>query len=437
MKAADRGATVTGGRDATMRYIPGDAALSVCMPPNPQAPSGWRWVALDKVAKMESGHTPSRRHPEYWVGDIPWIGVRDAGKNHGATITDTAEHTNELGINNSSARLLPKGTVCLSRGGTVGYVIMLGRPMATSQGFANWICGDELKPEFLAYLFLSEIDALHRFSIGTTIQTIYYPDLKAFHVCIPQLPEQQRIVGLLDEAFDCIATAKANAEKNLQNARALFESHLQSVLIQRGSGWKTTTLGEEIDLLAGFAFKSGQYTNTNDDIRLLRGDNIIPGCLRWDDVKRWPANDTEEYDRYQLCEGDVVLAMDRPWVKAGLKHATISADDVPCLLVQRTARLRGGTNLDNRFLKLLIGSSAFTSHILGVQTGIGVPHISGQQIKDFEFARPPIGDQRRIANNLESLREVTLRLESLYQQKLAALEALEKSLLHQAFSGEF
>ena len=169
---------------------------------------------------------------------------------------------------------------------------------------------------------------------------------------------------------------------------------------------------------------------------MLRGDNIIPGYLRWDDVKKWPANDTEDYERYRLCEGDVVLAMDRPWIKAGLKHAMITAEDVPSFLVQRTARLRGGVNLDNRFLKLLIGSSAFTSHILGVQTGIGVPHISGQQIKDFEFARPPMSEQRRIADNLESLTTETQRLTTLYTRKLAALEGLKKSLLHRAFSGE-
>jgi type I restriction enzyme S subunit len=250
------------------------------------------------------------------------------------------------------------------------------------------------------------------------------------------LTEQQRIVSLLDEAFAGIATAIANAEKNLQNARDLFESQLQSAFTRRGKGWVETTLGKEIDLLAGFAFKSAQYSNKEKDIRLLRGDNIIQGCLRWDDVKRWPANDTKEYERYELCEGDVVLAMDRPWVKAGLKHATIAADDLPCLLVQRTARLRGGPNLENPFLKLLIGSSAFSSHILGVQTGIGVPHISGQQIKDFEFARPPVAEQKHIADNLELLRDETQRLASIYERKLAALEALKKSLLHQAFTGQ-
>ncbi len=298
-----------------------------------------------------------------------------------------------------------------------------------------------LDSRFLYYFCLSYDFSVH--NKGTTIPSLVKSDLLQIRIQFPPLPEQQRIVGILDEAFDGIATAKAYAEKNLKNARALFESHLQSVFTQaplsgvegRGEGWVTTTLGSEIDLLAGFAFKSAQYTNNDGDIRLLRGDNIIQGCLRWDEVKKWPVNDTASYDRYQIREGDVVLAMDRPWVKAGLKHAIITADDLPCLLVQRTARLRGGENLDNRFLMFLIGSAAFTSHILGVQTGIGVPHISGQQIQDFEFARPPLGEQRHIADKLDALREETQRLESLYQRKLAALDELKKSLLHQAFSG--
>ena len=259
--------------------------------------------------------------------------------------------------------------------------------------------------------------------------------LNSIPIPVPPLPEQQRIVGILDEAFDGIATAKANAEKNLQNARALFESHLQDIFAKGGEGSIETTLGADIDLLSGFAFKSACYSNSESDIRLLRGDNIVQGALRWDDVKRWPASETEEFERYQLRSGDVVLAMDRPWVKAGLKRAQISADDLPCLLVQRTSRLRGNKHLNNRFLVYLISSGAFTRHILGVQTGLGVPHISGQQIKDFRFFKPPIDEQVRIADGLDALSYGTQRLESLYQQKLTALDALKKSLLHQAFSG--
>jgi type I restriction enzyme S subunit len=256
---------------------------------------------------------------------------------------------------------------------------------------------------------------------------------KSIEIEYPPLPEQRRIVGILDEAFAGIATAKANAEKNLQNARALFESHLHAVFTHRGPGWVETNLGAEVDLLAGFAFKSSRYTTADTGIRLLRGDNIVQGSLRWDDVKKWSASDTNDY---ALRAGDVVLAMDRPWVKAGLKRAMISESDLPCLLVQRTARLRGKANLDNQFLAFLIGSADFTHHVLGVQTGIGVPHISGQQIKDFVFHRPSKSEQTRIAQKLNALQTETRRLEALYARKLAALDELKASLLHQAFSGQ-
>lgn len=260
--------------------------------------------------------------------------------------------------------------------------------------------------------------------------------IETYPVPLPSVKEQQRIVGILDEAFAGIATAKANAEKNLRNARALFESRLESVFTQPADDWKTTTLGAEIDLLVGFAFKSARYTNSDESIRLLRGDNIIQGCLRWDDAKKWPADDVAAYERYQLREGDVVLAMDRPWVKAGLKRAVISADDLPCLLVQRTACLRSRTDLDNRFLMHMVGSGSFIRHIVGVQTGLGVPHVSGQQIKDFAFSLPSLVEQRKTADRLDSLSTETQRLESIYKRKLVALDALKQSLLHQAFSGQ-
>ncbi len=131
MKKAQRSITTTGGRDATTRHIPGDHALAVGMPVM-VVPVGWTWTKLTDLARLESGHTPSRKHPEYWHGEIPWITLTDARPNHGRIIDDTAEHTNELGIANSSARLLPKNTVCLSRTASVGYVIVMGREMATS-----------------------------------------------------------------------------------------------------------------------------------------------------------------------------------------------------------------------------------------------------------------------------------------------------------------
>lgn len=271
---------------------------------------------------------------------------------------------------------------------------------------------------------------------GATTPHLYQRDITEFPVVLPPLTEQRRIVGVLDEAFESIAVAKANAEKNLQSAKALYQSQVNSVLLHAGAQWKRTTLGAETNLFVGFAFKSKGYTSSGESVRLLRGDNIIQGRLRWEDAKRWPLNDTADYERYWLREGDVVLAMDRPWVKTGLKHAMISTDDLPSLLVQRTACLRAKPGINNRFLLYVIGSDDFVTHILGNQTGIGVPHISGQQIADFGFLLPPLARQELIVQHLKGIQGSAQGLEAIYSQKCAALDELKKSILHQAFTGK-
>jgi type I restriction enzyme S subunit len=132
---------------------------------------------------------------------------------------------------------------------------------------------------------------------------------------------------------------------------------------------------------------------------------------------------------YQLRDGDVVLAMDRPWIEAGLKYAAISTYDLPCLLVQRTARLRGGPRLDNRFLRYLIGSREFTQHIHAITTGTAVPHISGRDIKDFAFLLLPLAEQKAIAAVLGALDD---KIE-LNRRMNVTLEAIARALFQSWF----
>jgi type I restriction enzyme, S subunit len=160
-------------------------------------------------------------------------------------------------------------------------------------------------------------------------------------------------------------------------------------------------LGDHVRLMSGNPFKSAGYSGSG--IRLLRGDNVAQGSIRWDNARYWPSAGADAYQRYRLQAGDVVLAMDRPWIAAGLKYAAVRPADVPSLLVQRVACLRALPTVDQRFLAYLIGSPAFTAHVLGVQTGTTVPHVSGRQIQDFEFARPPLRDQRAIGELLGAL----------------------------------
>lgn len=193
--------TRTGGRDATDAVVPGKYALSIGAPPT-QPPNGFAWRKLTDIARLESGHTPSRARPEYWDGGIPWIGIKDATGNHGRAIPDTLQHVSQLGIDNSSARILPAGTVCLSRTASVGYVVIMGVPMATSQDFVNWVCGPELSPQYLRYVLMVEQDSIRRFAYGTTHQTLYYPDAKALHVSLPTRVVQDSIVAVLGAIDD-------------------------------------------------------------------------------------------------------------------------------------------------------------------------------------------------------------------------------------------
>lgn len=191
------------GRDASVAIIEGRAALSVGDPKTP-CPPGWVRVPLMRVAKLESGHTPSRQHPEWWGGDVPWIGIADAREHHGAVITGTSQYTNAEGLANSAARLLPAGTVCLSRTASVGYVTIMGAQMATSQDFVNWVCSDALSPEFLMYAILAEGEHLLKFGKGTTHTTIYFPEVKAFHITLPPRAEQDAVVARVKERLGVV-----------------------------------------------------------------------------------------------------------------------------------------------------------------------------------------------------------------------------------------
>jgi type I restriction enzyme S subunit len=196
-----------------------------------------------------------------------------------------------------------------------------------------------------------------------------------------------------------------------------------------GDDWQSVKLGDVVDLLTGFPFKSNHYTDDLLAPRLLRGDNVGQGVLRWAGAKRWPKHATKGLDEYWLREGDVILAMDRPWIEAGLKFGAIRESDLPALLVQRVARLRGTEQLDAKYLKYLIASSAFTDHVLAVETGTAVPHISGNQVKSFSLILPPLADQCAIGGYLAMLDD---KIE-LNQRMNETLEAMARALFKSWF----
>jgi type I restriction enzyme S subunit len=250
---------------------------------------------------------------------------------------------------------------------------------------------------------------------GATVDTLTIQKLKSVIVDLPPLPEQQRIVGILDEAFDGIATAKANTEKNLQNARALFESHLQAVFSQRGEGWMETSL-------SGCCFK------------ILAGGDVPKGRVSQEPTTQYSipiySNGAKNEGLYGYTDTASVL---KPSVTISAR-GTIGFSAIriePFLPVVRLIVLiPDEEKVDLSFLYYTVMGMDFGN------TGTSIPQLTVPNLKERKICIPPVNQQKEIVANLDVFRDETQRLESIYQQKLAALDELKKSLLDQAFTGQ-
>lgn len=169
--------------------------------------------------------------------------------------------------------------------------------------------------------------------------------------------------------------------------------------------WRETTLGDAADLLVGYAFKSAEFSEDAGDVRLLRGVNIGQGDLDWGRSAYWPTAEAEG-SMYHLEAGDVVLAMDRPWIDAGLKRSRVRQEDLPALLVQRVTRLRGAAEARTSFIHHLIASEGFSRYIQSIVTGATVPHISQSTIAAFRFRLPPLDYQDRLCQVLDAIEDL-------------------------------
>lgn len=197
------------------------------------APKGWKWEKLTRLAILESGHTPRKSVPEYWEnGDVYWLSLQDIREANGTIIKNTKFKPTMKGIENSSARLLPEGTVCFCRDISVGYVTIMGKEMSTTQHFANWICGDELNNKFLMYSFMAAKDHLLNSGQGTTVKTIYMPALKDLRILLPKVEEQTEIVRRVEQLFAYADTLEQQAKA----AKARVDNLTQAILAKAFRG---------------------------------------------------------------------------------------------------------------------------------------------------------------------------------------------------------
>lgn len=291
--------------------------------------------------------------------------------------------------------------------------------------------------EFFGYVLRDIEEELKQSGEGCGGQTELNRSVLAerFVVRFPKsLAEQQRIVGVLDEAFAGFATAQANAETNLRNARALFETHLQSVFSQRSKGWVEKTLEEVVNaqctLSYGIVQPGQEYPN---GMPVVRPTDLTAKTITLDGLKRIEPKLADSYRRTTLRGGELllcvrgstgVISMTAP----ELAGANVTRGIVPIVFAPSLVRQDFGF--------FLMTSEAIQRQIRAKTYGAALMQINIGELRKLTVSFPSLIEQERMAVTLHALSTETQCLESLYQQKLAALAALKKSLLHQAFSGD-
>jgi len=288
---------------------------------------------------------------------------------------------------------------------------------------------DGLLKRFLFYFLYTRVEENLRISAGAAQPNLSTEQIKDFHIPLPPLPEQQRIVGILDEAFESIATAKTNAEKNLKNARALFESHLQSVFNQRGEGWVEKRLEQVGTTQTGSTPKTVERDNYGDFIAFIKpADFNTDGSLNYEN---------DGLSAKGLSEARKVTADSVVMVCIGATIGKCGYCDRDITTNQQINTLTPSYGVFHKFLYYQMLTENFQRRVLLSSSQATLPIINKSKWSALTVALPPnLEEQKRIAAKFDALCEETQRLESIYQRKLEALDELKKSLLHQAFAGE-
>jgi len=297
----------------------------------------------------------------------------------------------------------------------------------------------ELDREFLFYWLLSEqtCERIDATCTGARMPRAQMNVVLEFDFSFPSRSEQHRIVALLDEAFAGLATARVNAERNLQNARALFESHLESVFSRQGEDWMEMPLAELCDVKHGYAFDGRFFSSQGDYVLLTPGNFYEHGGYRdRGEKQKYFIGDIPK--EYVLNKGDLLVAMTEQ--ATGLLGSPILVPESGKFLHnQRLGLVRRKTETPwtNEFFFHVFNTRHVRSEIQSSASGVKVRHTSPSKIGNILVSFPgSLDEQRKIVNRLTSLTEEIQRLTRIYEYKLAALEELKASLLHQAFNGE-
>jgi type I restriction enzyme S subunit len=380
--------------------------------------NGWQYKRLGDVCEIIKGRKPVLKRTPL-NGDLPYL-VAKVMRNSKDAEYASLKDRNSIAVETSETIIICDG----SNSGEVftGFRGILSSTMGKISKKA------EIDDNYLRAFLASTFEVFNGAKTGAAIPHLDKNALYDLQFPCPPLPEQKRIVGILDKAFDGIATAKANAEKNLRNARELFESHLQTIFTQRGAGWVKASLGEVYDVRDG-THDSPKYHETG--YPLITSKNLKHEGLSFDKVNLINEQDYNKInERSAVHKGDVLFAM------IGTIGNPTRVTIEPKFAIKNVALFKVPPGQNGAFLKYYLGSGLVISKMMKDARGTTQKFVGLGYLRGFPINIPPLAIQIKITEKLNELSNETQYLEAIYKKKLAALDELKKSLLRQAFHGQ-
>lgn len=386
----------------------------------------WQTVPLGDICDVIGGGTPSKSRADFYEGDIPWASIRDM---QGDWVESTEFSITRKAVASSATNVIPAGNVIIATRVGLGKVARLRRDTAINQDIRAVVPRDDkmLDKQYLFYWFKSIAKIIESEGKGATVKGVTLPFVKSLQLPLPTLPEQHRIVALLDEAFAGIAIAKANAEKSLLAAQEAFDLRLASVFSGEHPNWSEVRL-EDVCAITS-ALVDPRAKEYMDAIHVGAG-NIESRTGRLIDLKT-SCQEGLISGKFPFDPSMVLYSKIRPYLmKVARPDFTgiCSADMYPLTPIKGKA--------DRDFLYYLLLSKPFTDYAILGSARAGMPKVNREHLFQYTCSTPDVASQAKIAEELDELWAETQHLQSLTTRKLAALDELKQSLLQRAFSGQ-
>lgn len=396
-------------------------------------PDNWYWTKLGKITSIIGGGTPSSKINEYYDnGDIAWITPSDLSNYNNMYISKGKKMITKLGLMKSSAKLLPKGTVCLSSRAPIGYVVIAKNELSTNQGFKSFLPSKVFKSEYLYWYLKSIKHILEAKASGTTFLELSAKKAGEVEIPLPPISEQQRIVNRIESLF----TKLDRAKELIENTLAQFEQNKMAILHKAFTGELTVKWRKKNNINEKNFFNKVKLKNV---IKLISGRDVsvslcndksigIPYILGASNIKdnkffieRWIENPVVVSEK-----NDILLS-----VKGTIGKLYLQKEEKINISRQIMA-LRALNDLNTHYLYYFLLRECERLKFEG--NGL-IPGISRKDILDLNILLPTLEEQQEIVNILDKLLAKYNKIKNLEQQ-LEKIELLKKAILAKAFRGE-